>query len=236
MAFSKMNSGDFTAKDNRSNRHFLFFGSASASLLRKQQRLAGITPMNDALHQELQALRPALLRFAILQLRNPTQAEDAVQDALIAVLEKPERFAGQSTLRTYVTGILKHKIIDLLRASGRTRQFEVADDQSEDDVIDALFAADGHTVDKPRHWANPEGALEQKDFFRVMEICLEKLPEKTARVFLMREWLELETDEICKELAISTSNAWVILYRARLRLRECLELNWFGPGVVARRA
>ena len=62
----------------------------------------------------------------------------------------------------------------------------------------------------------------------MLEICLEKLPAKTARIFMMREWLELETDEICKELNISTSNAWVMLYRARVRLRECLELNWFG--------
>ncbi|GAA4020848.1 sigma-70 family RNA polymerase sigma factor [Actimicrobium antarcticum] len=192
--------------------------------------------MSPTLHQELDALRPALLRFAILQLRNVTLADDVVQDALIAVLEKPERFAGQSSLRTYVTGIMKHKIIDALRASGRVRQFDIGEDQSEDDVIDALFAADGHTHSKPRPWGNPEDSLEQKDFFRVMEICLEKLPAKTARIFLMREWLDLETDEICKELEISTSNAWVMLYRARLRLRECLELNWFGnlPAATGR--
>jgi RNA polymerase sigma-70 factor (ECF subfamily) len=184
--------------------------------------------MSAQLHQELEGLRPALLRFAMLQLRNQAQAEDVVQDALVAVLEKPERFAGQSSLRTYVTGIMKHKIIDLLRVSGRTRQIETRDDQSEEEVIDALFAADGHTHDMPRNWGDPDATLEQKDFFRVLEICLEKLPAKTARIFMMREWLELETDEICKELGISTSNAWVMLYRARLRLRECLDLNWFG--------
>lgn len=184
--------------------------------------------MTTTLHRELEALRPALLRFAILQLRDSTLADDVVQEALIAVLEKPDRFAGQSTLRTYVTGILKFKIIDALRAAGRTRQFLVTEDQSEDDVIDALFAANGHAIDKPRPWGNPDAALEQKDFFRVMELCLEKLPPNTARVFLMREWLELDTDEICQELAITTSNAWVMLYRARLRLRACLELHWFG--------
>jgi RNA polymerase sigma-70 factor (ECF subfamily) len=188
------------------------------------------------LHQELEAMRPALLRFATLQLRNTSQAEDVVQDALIAVLEKPDRFSGQSSLRTYVTGIMKHKIIDVLRAAGRTRQLEPAEDQSEDDLIDALFAADGHTIEKPRPWGTPDAVLEQKDFFRVMEICLEKLPANTARLFLMREWLELETDEICKEMAITTSNAWVMLYRARLRLRECLDLNWFGkPATPAGR-
>ncbi|MBC7575419.1 MAG: sigma-70 family RNA polymerase sigma factor [Herminiimonas sp.] len=185
-------------------------------------------PDTADLHRQLDQLRPALLRFAMLQLRNDAQAEDVVQEALIAVLEHPARFAGQSSLRTYVTGIMKHKIIDLLRAAKRTRQIETYDDQSEADAIDALFAADGHTLAKPRDWGNPDATLEQKDFFRVMEICLEKLPAKTARVFMMREWLDLDTDEICKELGITTANVWVILYRARVRLRECLDLNWFG--------
>ncbi|PHV09070.1 RNA polymerase subunit sigma [Janthinobacterium sp. BJB412] len=182
----------------------------------------------DALHRQLEAMRPQLVRFAQLQLRNAALAEDAVQDALIAVLEKPERFAGQSSLRTYVTGILKFKIIDNLRATSRERQIETADDQSEDDAIDALFHADGHTREQPLAWGDPDRTLEQKDFFAVLEVCLEKLPAKTARIFMMREWLDLETDEICKELAITTSNAWVLLYRARMRLRECLDLNWFG--------
>ncbi len=183
-----------------------------------------------SLHRQLEAMRPQLLRFAHLQLRNEALAEDAVQDALIAVLEKPERFAGQSSLRTYVTGILKYKIIDNLRLASRERQIDTAEDQSEDEAIDALFLADGHTREQPRQWGDPDQTLSQKDFFRVLEVCLEKLPVKTARIFMMREWLELETDEICKELAITTSNAWVLLYRARMRLRECLDLNWFGQS------
>ena len=184
--------------------------------------------MTVSLHRQLEALRPILLRFAILQLRNETLAEDVVQDALIAVLENPERFAGQSTLRTYVTGIMKHKIIDALRAAGRERPIDTREDRSDDDVIDELFTANGHALARPGDWGDPEVTLEQKDFFRILEICLEKLPPKIARIFMMREWLELETDEICKELSISPSNAWVMLYRARVRLRECLELNWFG--------
>lgn len=184
--------------------------------------------MSASLHQQLDALRPALLRFATLQLRNDAQAEDIVQDALIAVLEHPDRFAGQSTLRTYVTAILKYKIIDALRDAKRERPIETTEDQSQEDVIDALFTADGHTRDMPRRWGDPDAALEQKDFFRVLEICLEKLPSNSARIFMLREWLELDTDEICREMSISTSNAWVMLYRARIRLRECLDLNWFG--------
>ncbi|UGQ46982.1 sigma-70 family RNA polymerase sigma factor [Massilia endophytica] len=179
------------------------------------------------IHQQLEAMRPALLRFALLQLRNDALAEDAVQDALLAVLEKPDRFAGQSSLRTYVTGVMKHKIIDLLRSSTRERQFEVSEEDGEE-MIDALFKPDGHTWDMPRNWGDPDATLERQEFFSIMELCLEKLPRNTARIFLMREWLEFDTSEICKELGCSTSNAWVMLYRARLRLRECLDLNWFG--------
>ena len=178
--------------------------------------------------EQLESLRPVLVRFARLQLRNDSAADDVVQDTLMAVLEKPDSYAGQSSLRTYVIGIMKHKIVDTLRQARRTRQFEETEDGSTEDVADALFAADGHPLQRPRHWGNPDASLEQQDFFRVMELCLDKLPPKTARIFMMREWLGLETAEICKELDISSANAWVILYRARLRLRECLDLHWFG--------
>lgn len=184
--------------------------------------------MTPEFHRDIENLRATLVRFALLQLRNQALAEDVVQETLLALLEKPDRFAGQSSLRTYVTGILKHKIIDVLRASKREIQFNTADGESESDLIDALFRPDGHTIETPRQWGSPDATLEQKDFFRVMEICLERLPPKTARIFMMREWLELDTEEICKELGITTSNAWVMLYRARVQLRECLDLNWFG--------
>ena len=184
--------------------------------------------MNPSLPQELQSLRPVLMRFAALQLRNDALAEDVVQDTLIALLEKPERFSGRSSLRTYATGILKHKIVDALRGGKREMRIAAGDDAADTDAIDALFHPDGHVVDMPRQWGDPDATLQQKDFFRVLEVCLEKLPEKTARIFMMREWLELETPEICQELKISASNAWVMLYRARVQLRECLDLNWFG--------
>lgn len=180
------------------------------------------------LHHQLEAMRPVLLRFAMLQLRNESSADDAVQETLLAVLEKPDSFAGKSSLRTYVTGILKYKIIDCMRASGKEKQLQTEDDESEADLVDSLFKANGHTIDMARSWGEPEGTLEQKDFFKVLETCLEKMPDKTARVFMMREWLELDTEEICKELQITSSNLWVLLYRARLRLRECLDLNWFA--------
>ncbi len=182
------------------------------------------------LHQQLEQLRPTLLRFAFLQLRNQSAAEDSVQEALLAVLEKPENFSGLSSLRTYVTGILKFKIIDHLRALQREAPLPELGDQDDAEIIDQLFNQAGHTINPASNWGKPEDSLQQQDFFRTLELCLEKLPEKTARVFMMREWLELESDEICKELALSSTNLWVLLYRARLRLRECLELNWFVQG------
>lgn len=184
--------------------------------------------LHTNLHAQLETMRPVLLRFAMLQLRNESSADDAVQETLLAVLEKPDSFAGKSSLRTYVTGILKYKIIDHMRAAGKEKQLQSEDDESEADLVDSLFKANGHTIEMARAWGEPDATLEQKNFFKVLESCLEKMPTKTARVFMMREWLELDTEEICKELAITSSNLWVLLYRARLRLRECLDLNWFA--------
>jgi RNA polymerase sigma-70 factor, ECF subfamily len=178
-----------------------------------------------------------LLKFARLQLRNDAWAEDVVQETLIALLEAPERFAGQSSLRTYATGILKHKIVDALRRGRREVQLQGDDDAAADlSAFDALFDESGHFRDPPREWGDPSATLEQKQFFEILEVCVERLPEKLARIFMMREWLELETEVICKELSITSTNAWVMLYRARMRLRECLQLNWFGeaaPGTGA---
>ncbi len=177
---------------------------------------------------QIQRLRPDLLRFARLQLRNDSWAEDVVSETLLAVLEKPDAFAGQSSLKTFLIGVLKHKIIDQLRSVKREVQVELSDDESVDDAFDSLFLADGHFRDPPLDWGDPHANLERREFFEILQVCVDKLPAAIGRIFMMREWLELETDEICKELNISTSNCWVMLYRSRMRLRECLELNWFG--------
>ena len=182
---------------------------------------------------ELAALHPQLVGFARLQLRNDQWAEDAVSETVVAVLEKPDAFAGQSSLKTYVIGILKHKIIDQLRNVQREVQVLREEDGSDEEAFDDLFAADGHWRAKPRDWGDPEASFARSEFFDILQLCIDRLPAAMGRIFMMREWLELETDEICKELAISSSNCWVMLYRARMRLRECLDLNWFGGATVA---
>jgi len=183
--------------------------------------------------KEYEALRVQLVKFARIQLRQDAAVEDVVQETLIALLEHPERFAGQSSLKTYAIGILKHKIVDVLRRGKR----EVALHDNDEDAsatdmaaFDALFDETGHFRERPSQWGDPDAAFQQKQFFEVLEVCVERLPAKVAQIFMMREWLELETDEICQELGVTTTNAWVMLYRARMRLRECLQLNWFGAA------
>jgi RNA polymerase sigma-70 factor (ECF subfamily) len=180
------------------------------------------------LDAELAELHPLLLRYARAQLRHDSLAEDVVSETLLALIEKPEGFAGRSSLRTYATGILKHKILDVLRTRGREVHIEPLDEQSMDEALDALFAADGHWQDKPAAWQQPERALEQSQFFETLQRCVDKLPAKLGRIFMMREWLEMETEVICAELGITANHCGVMLYRARMGMRECLELNWFA--------
>ena len=184
----------------------------------------------------LQSLRAQLVKFARIQLRNEAWADDVVQETLVALIEAPERFAGKSSLKTYAIGILKHKIVDALRAGGREVSLTPVDDDDERSdlaAFESLFDRTGHWHDAPRDWAEPDTQLQRKQFFEILELCVEKLPAKVARIFMMREWLELETEEICKALEITPTNAWVMLYRARMRLRECLNLNWFGERAHA---
>ena len=180
--------------------------------------------------RDLEALRPQLLRFAQLQLRNTSLAEDAVSETVVAVLAHPDRFQQQSSFKTYVISILKHKLVDQLRRGKREVQLtdDVYDERSDAEMIDALFNSQGHALEATPDWGNPEQTFERKEFFDILQLCIDKLPAKTGRIFMMREWLELDTEAICKELDITSANAWVLLYRARARLRECLQLNWFG--------
>jgi RNA polymerase sigma-70 factor (ECF subfamily) len=177
--------------------------------------------MND-FRALLERERAYLLRYASLQLRDPHAAEDAVQETLVAALAGEATFQGRANLRTWLTGILKHKVVDAIRRLRRESTLE------EGESFDNLFAQDGHWIDPPRAWPDPDASLEEKRFFAALEECLARLPQKIAQAFMMREHLGLETAEICKELAITPTHCWVMLYRARVALRECLEKDWFG--------
>ena len=168
------------------------------------------------------------MRYARSQLRNEAWAEDAVSDTLLAALQKPQSYAGTAQLKTWLVGILKHKLIDQLRR--QCREATVLDRDDSEDLDEQLFDASGHWATAPADWSDdPQAALSQRQFLAVLDACVERLPPVQGRVFMMREWLELDTDEVCKELSITSTNLWVLLHRARLRLRDCLQLNWFDP-------
>ncbi len=179
--------------------------------------------------QQIAANRDYLLRFARLQLRNDAWAEDAVSETVLAALAKPQSFGNRSQLKTWLVGILKHKVIDALRQHGREVCVgnDTADEQA-DPLEQMAFRQRHHFAEPPADWGNPEQDLSSRQFFAVLEACTDKLPPVQGRLFLMREWLELSSDEICKELQITPTNLYVQLHRARLRLRECLDLNWFS--------
>lgn len=179
----------------------------------------------DSAPGRIDEFRPYLMRYALLHLRDATAAEDAVQETLLAALQASARYAGRSSLRTWLTGILKHKIVDQLRRQARERPLEP--EAPGPDAAEDVFAEDGHWHDFPAQWGAPEKSLESEQFWKVFEACVQVMPERAARAFVMREVLELATEDICKDLDITPTNCWVLLHRARLRLRECLELNWF---------
>lgn len=192
---------------------------------------AGMPDEHD-LSNDIVAQRGYLLRYASFHLRDAAQAEDAVQDALAAALARRGEFAGRAQLRTWLTAILKRKIVDQVRR----REREVATDPIEGfDELDAASATDPFTAAgrwglKPGNWNLPEAALESAQFWRVFASCCKRMSARHALVFSMREVMEMTSDDICQELRLSESNLYVMLFRARNSLRTCMTKNWFGTG------
>jgi RNA polymerase sigma-70 factor, ECF subfamily len=171
-----------------------------------------------------------LFRYALMRLRNREAAENAVQETFLAALSARKSFGGRSSERTWLVGILKHKIIDHYRKS--FRESSISQIQSdEEQTIDQFYDAVENPKGYPKDWMpDPAKVLHSREFWDVFKGCLGHLPQRTASAFSMREMDGMETDEICKELGISPTNLWVMLHRARLQLRACLEENWFEKG------
>ena len=207
--------------------HYLSLLRYSSSLFKRE--LGVLSNKTDIFEDtDIELLRKDMLRFATLQLRDASIAEDAVQEALIAAHSAKGRFEGRAQLKTWVFSILKNKIIDVLRERVRkpTQSMTLAD--GSDDELDELFDENGRwrKETQPSDWGQPEKAFKNDQFWQILEVCLESMKENVARVFMMREFLGLDTAEICSELEISESNCWVILHRARSNLRICLENKW----------
>lgn len=179
--------------------------------------------------QQLEEIRCQMVKFAMLQLKDPDLAEDVVQDALLNAFKNAHAFKGKSALKTWIFAILKNKIIDLIHYRKRTVTVsEICDAEEEPNNF---FDERGHwdlNYFEPNEWSNVQSTTYKQEFWMIFETCLEHLPAQQARVFMMREYLEMASEEICQECEISTSNLHVILYRARLQLNACLSKNWFG--------
>ncbi|MGQ2386108.1 RNA polymerase factor sigma-70 [Acinetobacter ursingii] len=190
---------------------------------------------NNDLYQQLQnneylnELRQQMMKFALLQLSSFQQAEDVVQEALTSAFEHLKSFSGRAAFKTWVFAILKNKIVDLIRQKNRLiTMSELFDDQENDLSIDELFDKAGHwqKYEAPKSWQSPEEMMEQQDFWIIFDACLNHLPAKYAQVFMLREMIELSSDEICEKLQLTISHLNVLMYRSRARLRECLENKW----------
>lgn len=182
---------------------------------------------------ELTALRGKMVKFASMQLGDPQLAEDAVQEALLGAFRNSAAFAGKASLKTWVFAILKNKITDILRQRQRhVSVHQVMGDADEEADLSELFNSRGmwEPDERPATWGSPTETLQDKQFWQVFEICLEGLPGQQGRVFMMREYVGLDSHEVCAEVGITTTNLNVMLHRARLRLRECLENRWFVQG------
>lgn len=161
--------------------------------------------------EQIAALRPSLVRAAGTHLRNPAWVEDAVSETLVAALEGAARYDGRAPLRQWLTGILRHKVVDQIRRHTRECAFHEHDDDGED-------GADEHPAD----WGDPLEGLMQRQFLDQFERCLHRLPPHQGRAFLLRNWLGEETETICQELGVTAGHLHVMLHRARTGLRNSL--------------
>ena len=172
-----------------------------------------------------------LFRFALMRLRDPARAEDAVQDTFLAALKGGGSFAGRSAERTWLVGILKNKICDYFRKRDREVTFTDLEFYSEEEQEGFVSVFLGKKVwsreDGPQEWAGFGQSLDNELFWKAYRECADKLPEKIAAAFNLREVDGIESKEVCALLGISESNLWVMLHRARMALRRCLETNWF---------
>lgn len=168
-----------------------------------------------------------LFRYALARLGNATAAEDVVQDTLVAALRSRETFRGESAERTWLIGILRHKLIDHLRR--RCRELPLSADEEGDAVVDHMFVADGHWRNPPASWdGDPARLSEDREFWEIFARCRDALPERQSALFTLRTFEDADPEALCQEFGVSATNLWVLLHRARTRLRACLEEHWFG--------
>lgn len=169
-----------------------------------------------------------LFSYAVYRVSNENIAEELVQETFVAALSAKKNFHGNASEKTWLFGILKHKIMDHYRNAYRNT---TVTEETMDSLAGDMFDNHGNWLEKPAKWQNaPDLAYEQNEFLNVLQQCLEDMSKRAAAVFRLREIVQIDTEEICKVLGITPTNYWVIMHRARLQARKCLESNWFTEG------
>ena len=197
---------------------------AAATILEKLFMIAGNNDLN--IQTWLEEHGDYLFSYALLRVKDTHLAEDLVQETLLAAITAKNTFSNQSTIRTWLIGILKHKLVDQFRRQGREVGIGDLIDQDEGDNLDNFFRVNGRWIEKPDAFPNPESAFQQKEFWKVFQQCLTGLKPKQVEVFLAKEIHGMSNEEICKNFALSQTNVWVIMHRIRLSLIKCLKINW----------
>jgi RNA polymerase sigma-70 factor (ECF subfamily) len=178
-----------------------------------------------------------LYRYALARVVRPDVAEDLVQETFLAALRNLANFAGRSSERTWLTSILKSKLIDRLRQQHRVA---LASDLAQSDTwLDEVFSRKGFWRRRavPGQWGkNPLELLEQQEFWQAFEECRAALPDRLREVLSLRLLDEVPTDEICQTLGISPNNLWTLLHRARVRLWHCLDRKGLGEHLSRKKS
>ncbi len=166
-----------------------------------------------------------LYRYTLVRVKDPDAAEEIVQVTLLAALQAKDSFQGRSTEKSWLFGILKHKILDHFRDLKNHRTYELTSEDGPDPLENA-YLPDGHWKNFPKNWdTDPHKAAENRQLVEALSKCIDRLPDKPRTIFVLKEIEGLTSDEICKEMEIQPTNLWVILHRARNQLRKCLETH-----------
>ena len=172
----------------------------------------------------------ALLRYATLRVPNPETAEDLVQDTLVTAVQKVAEYKSESSLRTWLIGILRHKILDHYRWRERHPADLPGDADTTESNEDLRFTKFGAWRFDPNQGLSvldtPEGSAERSELRAAIRLCIEHLPRRLHRIFVLREVEELEPKEVCHATGISLESLTVLIYRARQSLRACLQRIW----------
>jgi RNA polymerase sigma-70 factor (ECF subfamily) len=167
----------------------------------------------------------SLFKYALARLRDADLAEESIQETFLAALQSRKGFQGLASEKTWLISILKRKIYDHFRKISRDRQLHLAL-QMERIRYDAFDTKIISTNRISLEAFDPSKAYEEKEFFKIIMQALSELPERLAQVFILREVAELSSQEVCEFMDISISNLYVMVHRARRRLKDDLQLKW----------